>query len=67
MTGSEFRTIRKRMRISQARLAKIMGTFQSTVSRWESLESVPPIPAAFMRVLDVDGKLSSVPEDEEEV
>lgn len=62
MTGSEFRAIRKRMRINQTKLAKIMGTFQSTVSRWESLQSVPPIPAAFMHVLDVGDTLFSVRE-----
>ena len=52
MTGAEFREIRERLRLNQTDLAWLMGTIQTTVSRWEGQEYVPTSAAAFMRVLD---------------
>lgn len=63
MTGLEFFQIRKRLRLNQTALGALMGTYQSTVSRWESLESVPPSPAAFMRCLGCYATFGVFPED----
>ena len=35
MTARELRTIRRRLGVSQARLARLIGVRQNTVGRWE--------------------------------
>ena len=41
MTGAEIRAFRERERISQCLLARMLGTGQDTVSRWESGQTRP--------------------------
>ena len=41
MTGAEIRAFRERERISQCLLARMLGTGQDTVSRWESGQTKP--------------------------
>lgn len=63
MTGFEFYKLRKGLRLNQRAMGRLMGTFQSTVSRWENMEIVPPGPATFARVLYVVAGLGVSPDE----
>lgn len=61
MTGAELKAIRERFNISQTDFAWLIGTIQVTISRWENQEKVPPMPAAFARVLDIADRMGLSP------
>jgi transcriptional regulator with XRE-family HTH domain len=52
MGGATFRRLRKRLALSQAKLAERVGVSANTVYRWEvDAVSVPPPVAVLMRLL----------------
>jgi transcriptional regulator with XRE-family HTH domain len=54
MTGEDFRTIRKAMRLRQQELATLMGVTQATISRWETNDlSIDTRTATTLRALHV--------------
>ena len=63
MTGFEFYKLRKGLRLNQRAMGRLMGTFQSTVSRWENADAVPPVAARFARVLYVVAGLGIQPDE----
>jgi len=55
MTRRDFAQLRKKLGLSQARLAAKMGTTAATVSRWESgKRPIPEIAARLLRLLAKD-------------
>lgn len=63
MTGFDFYKLRKRLRLNQRAMGRLMGTFQSTISRWENADAVPPVAARFALVLDIVTRLGVSPEE----
>lgn len=46
------RRLRKRLGMSQARLAEEMGVHVMTISKWErGVVAIPPVPAKLLRLL----------------
>ncbi len=53
MKGKELRAIRKRLKVSQAELAKRLGVHRVTVAKWEiGTNPVPEMAAKLMRLLE---------------
>jgi DNA-binding transcriptional regulator YiaG len=52
MTATELRKIRKRLRITQARFAALVGVHVVTVKRWETkARRIPPTTARLIQLL----------------
>jgi DNA-binding transcriptional regulator YiaG len=52
MTATELRRIRKRLRLTQARFANLVGVHLVTVKRWEThARRIPPTTARLIRLL----------------
>lgn len=41
MTGAQFRTWRKRMKISITGAARLLGVSKATISRWDTIDELP--------------------------
>ena len=53
MTGSEIKALRKRLRLTQRKFARVLGAHVITVSRWERGEVRPDgVTLRLLRVLD---------------
>ena len=51
LTGSELRTIRKRLNLSQGELGDMLGKTQATVSRFENGTTIPRDTAIAVRAI----------------
>ena len=55
MTGSEIRTLRRSLKLTQREFAKKLGVAQNTVARWET-DQVKPSPLAVIRIGELQKK-----------
>ena len=56
MTGSEIRTVRRKLRLTQQGFADKLGVAKSTVGRWE-IDQVKPSPLAIARIKELEGAM----------